>query len=63
MVTVLQSLASCNLVDSPGGVDLSWLLYYLARPQIVVEMDHIRNKLNDLVATINLEDHVTKQMD
>ena len=52
----LAMFSSCNLVDSLGGVNLSWLLYYLARPQIVVEMDHIKNKLNDFLATINLEE-------
>ena len=53
VVTVLQCLATCNLVDSPVGNDLSWLLYYLARPQIAVGMDHIKNRLNHLMTKIN----------
>ncbi len=53
MVMVLQCLATFNLVDSPVGNDLSLLLYYLARPQIAVGMDHIKNRLNHLMAKIN----------
>ena len=53
VVTILQCLAACNLVNSPCEVHLSWLLYYLARPQIVVAIDDLQKILHDFVVSMN----------
>jgi hypothetical protein len=36
-------------VEAPGGTELTWLLYYLARTDISVKQEDISQKLESLV--------------
>ena len=47
--TVLQCLASFNLVDSPCGSTLSWILYYLTHSHIKVKAGDLNEKVTDLL--------------
>ena len=50
----MQCLATCNLVDSPGSSELSWLLYYLARPQIKMQIECMETKLISFMQLIEI---------
>ena len=54
MLSLLQCLATCNLVDSPGPSELSWLLYYLARPQIKMPIECMETKLISFMERVEI---------
>lgn len=43
-------------MDTPSGNDLSWLLYYLARPHIQVTNESIADKLESLKSIVDNSD-------
>jgi ubiquitin C-terminal hydrolase len=49
---LLQCLASCISLDSPGGDDFTWLLYYLTQTHIHVKQDKIPLEMSKLASQI-----------